>query len=163
MLSDETQRLLAFSRQQPLNPKTIDPNRLVHNLVEMHRRTLGERVKVKTVLGFDTGLVEADPTELENALLNLVVNSRDAMPEGGTITIETARVDDDKLATVSRDEGETQYVLITVCGQWRRHGSSDACEGVRSILHNQGGRPRHRAWPQSGSTALFSNRAVMCR
>ena len=109
-----TQRLLAFSRQQPLNPKTIDPNRLVHNLVEMLRRTLGERVKVKTVLGFDTGLVEADPTELENALLNLVVNSRDAMPEGGTITIETARVDDDKLATGSRNEGETQYVLITV-------------------------------------------------
>jgi PAS domain S-box-containing protein len=109
-----TQRLLAFSRQQPLNPKTIDPNRLVHNLVEMLRRTLGERVKVKTVLGFDTGLVEADPTELENALLNLVVNSRDAMPEGGTITIETARVDDDKLATASRNEGETQYVLMTV-------------------------------------------------
>ena len=98
-----TQRLLAFSRQQPLNPKTIDPNRLVHNLVEMLRRTLGERVKVKTVLGFDTGLVEADPTELENALLNLVVNSRDAMPEGGTITIETGRVDVDKLATGSRN------------------------------------------------------------
>ena len=109
-----TQRLLAFSRQQPLNPKTIDPNRLVHNLVEMLRRTLGERVKVKTVLGFDTGLVEADPTELENALLNLVVNSRDAMPEGGTITIETGRVDVDKLATGSRNGGETQCVLITI-------------------------------------------------
>ena len=76
-----TQRLLAFSRQQSLNPKTIDPNRLVYNLVEMLRRTLGERVKVKTVLGFNTGFIEADPTELENALLNLVVNSRDAMPE----------------------------------------------------------------------------------
>ena len=109
-----TQRLLAFSRQQPLNPKTIDPNRLVHNLVEMLRRTLGERVTVKTMLGFDTGLIEADPAELENALLNFVVNSRDAIPQGGTITIETARVDDDKLATVSRNDGETQYVLITV-------------------------------------------------
>jgi nitrogen-specific signal transduction histidine kinase len=110
-----TQRLLAFSRQQPLHPATIDPNRLVHNLVEMLRRTLGERVRVKTVLGFDTGFIEADPAELENALLNLVVNSRDAMPEGGTITIETARVDDDKLAaTGSRNRRETQYVLITV-------------------------------------------------
>jgi PAS domain S-box-containing protein len=110
-----TQRLLAFSRQQPLHPATIDPNRLVHNLVEMLRRTLGERVSVKTVLGFDTGFIEADPAELENALLNLVVNSRDAMPEGGTITIETARVDDDKLAaTGSRNRRETQYVLITV-------------------------------------------------
>jgi PAS domain S-box-containing protein len=108
-----TQRLLAFSRQQPLHPKTIDPNRLVHNLVEMLRRTLGERVRVRTVLGFDTGFIEADPTELENALLNLVVNSRDALPEGGTITIETARIDDGKLATGSRN-GETQYVLITV-------------------------------------------------
>ena len=109
-----TQRLLAFSRQQPLNPKTIDPNRLVYNLVEMLRRTLGERVKVKTVLGFNTGFIEADPTELENALLNLVVNSRDAMPEGGTITIETARVDDAKLATDSHTGGEKHYVLITV-------------------------------------------------
>ena len=107
-----TQRLLAFSRQQPLHPKTIDPNRLVHDLVEMLRRTLGERVRVKTVLSFDTGFIEADPAELENALLNLVVNSRDAMPEGGTITIETARVDDAKLPTGNGKE--TQYVLITV-------------------------------------------------
>ena len=108
-----TQRLLAYSRQQPLNPKTIDPNRLVHNLVEMLRRMLGERVVIKTALGFDTGLIDADPTELENALLNLVVNSRDAMPDGGTITIETARVDGE-LAIRPSNRGETPYVLITV-------------------------------------------------
>ena len=100
-----TQRLLAFSRQQPLHPKTIDPNRLIHNLVEMLRRTLGERIIVKTTLSFDTGLIDADPAELENALLNLVVNSRDAMPGGGTVTIETTRIN----AAVNK-----QYVLITV-------------------------------------------------
>jgi PAS domain S-box-containing protein len=109
-----TQRLLAFSRQQPLHPKTIDPNRLVHDLVEMLRRTLGERIAIKTVLGFDTGFIDADPTELENALLNLVVNSRDAMPDGGTITIETARVDGNQLASGSSNRGEAPFVLITV-------------------------------------------------
>ena len=78
----------------------------------MLRRTLGERIKVVTALGFDTGLVEADPAELENALLNLVVNSRDAMPEGGKITIETARVDRDRLHLATGSQ--THYVLITV-------------------------------------------------
>ncbi len=107
-----TQRLLAFSRQQPLHPKTIDPNRLALSLVEMLRRTLGERIRVVTTLGSDTGLVEADPTELENALLNLVVNSRDAMPDGGKITIETAKVARERLPLGL--EVATPYVRITV-------------------------------------------------
>jgi nitrogen-specific signal transduction histidine kinase/CheY-like chemotaxis protein len=109
-----TQRLLAFSRQQPLQPKIIDPNRLVHGLVEMLRRMIGERIRIETALGFDTGLVHADPTELENALLNLVVNSRDAMPDGGKITLETARLCGNTVVEGSSDGNSEQYVLITV-------------------------------------------------
>jgi PAS domain S-box-containing protein len=109
-----TQRLLAFSRQQPLHPKTIDPNRLALNLVEMLRRTLGERIRVVTALGSDTGLIEADPTELENALLNLVVNARDAMLDGGKIIIETAKVACDQPPSGSEQKVTTHYVRITV-------------------------------------------------
>jgi PAS domain S-box-containing protein len=109
-----TQRLLVFSRQQPLHPKTIDPNRLALSLVEMLRRTLGERIRMVTVLGSDTGLIEADPTELENALLNLVVNSRDAMRDGGRITIETAKVARHRLSLGSEQRIAAHYVRITV-------------------------------------------------
>ena len=109
-----TQRLLAFSRQQALQPKTIDPNRLVHRTVDMLRRTLGERVTIKTALAPDAGRIDADPVELENALLNLAVNARDAMPDGGMITIETANVDGDPLAGEWHDEDGVPLVLIAV-------------------------------------------------
>ncbi len=109
-----TQRLLAFSRQQALEPKTIDPNRLVHRTVDMLRRTLGERVTIKTTLAPDAGRICADPVELENALLNLAVNARDAMPDGGTITIETANVDSNPLAVGPHDEKGAPHVLIAV-------------------------------------------------
>lgn len=107
-----TQRLLAFSRQQPLQPQIIDPNRLVHRLVDTLRRTLGERVNVTTALGIDVGLVHADPAELENALLNLAVNARDAMPDGGTIAIETANASDPAMGSTGATGA--QYVLIAV-------------------------------------------------
>ena len=84
-----TQRLLAFSRRQPLAPKRIDPSRLVTGMSELLHRTLGEMIEVETVLAQEAWPVEADPNQLENAILNLAVNGRDAMPEGGRITIET--------------------------------------------------------------------------
>jgi PAS domain S-box-containing protein len=109
-----TQRLLAFSRQQALQPKTIDPNRLVHRTVDMLRRTLGERITIETTLAPDAGRIYADPVELENALLNLAVNARDAMPDGGMITIETANVDGDPLAGEWHDEDGVPHVLLAV-------------------------------------------------
>ena len=109
-----TQRLLAFSRRQALQPKTIDPNRLVHRTVDMLRRTLGERVTIKTILAPDAGRIYADPVELENALLNLAVNARDAMPDGGTVTIETANFDGNPLAGGSHDGTGAPHVLIAV-------------------------------------------------
>ena len=91
-----THRLLAFSRRQTLDPKPTDMNRLVHGMDELVRRTVGPRVTVEVAGAADLWPVLADPNQLENALLNLCINARDAMPDGGRLTIATEnRVLDD--------------------------------------------------------------------
>ncbi|MGE3304463.1 MAG: PAS domain S-box protein [Rhizobiaceae bacterium] len=109
-----TQRLLAFSRQQPLAPEPLNPNRLVAGMSELMTRTLGEPIVVQTVLAAGLWQVKADPGQLENAILNLSVNARDAMPNGGKLTIETSNafVDDVFAREYSITPG--QYVLIAV-------------------------------------------------
>src|SRR5690606_26216514 len=88
-----TQHLLAFSRKQPLNPRPVSVNRLVAGMSEMLQRTLGELIEVETVLAPDLRPVEIDGNQLEIALLNLSVNARDAMPNGGRLSIETYNLD----------------------------------------------------------------------
>ncbi len=109
-----TQRLLAFSRQQPLSPEPLIINKLVAGMSELLDRTLGEQIKVETVLAAGLWQVMADPAQLENAILNLAVNARDAMPDGGRLTIETmnAFVDDAYAQEYAIEAG--QYVLIAV-------------------------------------------------
>ncbi len=110
-----TQRLLAFARRQPLNPQPVDLNRLVAGLSEMLRRTLGETIQIETVLAGGAWRTKADAHQLENAILNLGVNSRDAMPNGGRLTIETANVDlDDRYAAAHTDVRPGQYAMIAV-------------------------------------------------
>ncbi|MCK1283888.1 PAS domain S-box protein [Bradyrhizobium sp. 44] len=110
-----TQRLLAFSRRQPLDPKPLDVNALVHGLSEMVHRTLGETISVETVLGAGLWRVEADPAELEAAIINLSVNARDAMSKGGRLTIETSNAHIDEAYVASHTEVVSgQYVAIAV-------------------------------------------------
>jgi len=110
-----TQRLLAFSRQQPLEPSAVDVGRLVSGMSDLLRRTLGEQIAVETVLAGGLWRAFADPNQLEVAILNLAVNARDAMPDGGKLTIETANVHLDELYAAAQAEVlPGQYVLLAV-------------------------------------------------
>ncbi len=109
-----THRLLAFSRRQTLDPRPTDVNRLVAGMEELIRRTVGPTIDIE-VVGAD-GLWPAlvDPNQLENALLNLCINARDAMPAGGHVTIETANRQLEGPATVEQDLPPGQYLSLSV-------------------------------------------------
>ena len=109
-----THRLLAFSRRQPLEAKPVDVNRLVGSMDDLLRRTLGERVRLEVVVAGGLWLTLCDPNQLENAILNLAINARDAMPDGGRLTIETANsyLDD---AYVAREIGVRAGQYVCVC------------------------------------------------
>lgn len=111
-----TQRLLAFSRRQPLEPKSLDVARLVTGMCDLVGRALGETVALEVVS--DPGLwrVEADPNQLENAILNLAVNARDAMPSGGKVVIETRNAKIDGNDAVEISPGDYVVVAVTDTG-----------------------------------------------
>ncbi|MGF7170561.1 signal transduction histidine kinase [Sphingobium xanthum] len=110
-----TSQLLAFARRQPLEPRAIEPNKMVSSMSELLRRTLGESIQIETVLAGGLWRVHADPDQLESALLNLAVNGRDAMPNGGRLTIETANCELDERYAAEHDEVTPgQYVMISV-------------------------------------------------
>ena len=110
-----TQRLLAFARRQPLNPRAIDANKLIVSMSDLLTRTLGENVHLETIGGAGLWNVEADASELEASLLNMAVNARDAMPNGGKLTIETSNAYlDENYCRHHPGIVPGQYVLISV-------------------------------------------------
>jgi PAS domain S-box-containing protein len=109
-----THRLLAFARRQTLDPKSTDVNRLVLDMEELVHRTVGPQIQIEVVAAGGLWPTQVDQNQLENALLNLCINARDAMPGGGRITIETANKWLDDRAAAQRDLAPGQYVCLSV-------------------------------------------------
>ncbi|MGE5647632.1 MAG: ATP-binding protein [Acidobacteriota bacterium] len=110
-----TTQLLTFSRRQVSPPKTVDVNDLVLNMDKMLRRVIGEHIELVTALSPAAGKINADPGQIEQVIMNLVVNSRDAMPEGGRITIETANATlDEEYARIHLTARPGEYVTLSV-------------------------------------------------
>jgi PAS domain S-box-containing protein len=109
-----THRLLAFARRQTLDSKPISPNGLVTDMVELIQRTIGPAIRLKIVLAPSLKLILCDPHQLENTLLNLCINARDAMPDGGQLTIETADVVVEHSAARERELDPGRYAVIYV-------------------------------------------------
>jgi signal transduction histidine kinase/CheY-like chemotaxis protein len=110
-----TRRLLAFARKQPLSPQTVDANKMIVQMSALLRSTLGEHIKIETVAAAGLWTANADVNQLENAILNVAINARDAMPDGGRLTIETgnAYLDDDYCKR-HPDVESGQFVLIAI-------------------------------------------------
>ncbi|HVM99009.1 MAG TPA: CHASE3 domain-containing protein [Caulobacteraceae bacterium] len=110
-----TRQLLAFARRQPLAPKVVNLSRLVSDMADLLRRTLGEAIEVETVVAGGLWNTIADPAQVESAILNLALNARDAMPNGGRLTVEiTNAALDETYARTARDVTPGQYVMIAV-------------------------------------------------
>jgi len=110
-----TARLLAFSRRQPLEPKPLDLNSVVRNSTELLHRTLGETIELEGVLAPRLWTVEADQNQLETAIINLAVNARDAMPDGGKLTVETSNALLDESYTQTDSEViPGQYAMLSI-------------------------------------------------
>jgi two-component system, cell cycle sensor histidine kinase and response regulator CckA len=113
--ADLTRQLLAFSRQQVISPAVLNPNEVVANMDKLLRRLLGEDVELRATLARDLGTVKADPSQMEQVIVNLAVNARDAMPNGGQLTIETHNVELDEAYVrghISAQPG--RYVMFSV-------------------------------------------------
>src|SRR5436305_11527333 len=141
------QRLLACSRQNPLQVRSVDINRLVQGMSELLSRSIGETVTVETVLAAGLWNTAVDPNQLENAIVNLALNARDAMPAGGQLTIETANchLDDHYVETAGEEVAPGQYVMVAV---------SDSGTGMTSEVMSRAFEPFFTTKPAGVGTGL---------
>jgi len=110
-----TQRLLAFARQQPLAPQPLDANKMIANMSDLLRSTLGEHIQIEAVTAAGLWTIHADLQQLENAILNIALNARDAMPDGGKLTIETANAHlDEAYARQNPEVQPGQFAMIAI-------------------------------------------------
>src|SRR6201999_912890 len=110
-----TGQLLAFARRQALDPRSVDLGRVIRDMTDMLRRTLGEQIEVESVIAGGLWNTLVDPNQVENAILNLAINARDAMPEGGKLTLEVANAFlDDAYSAAHAEVTPGQYVMLAV-------------------------------------------------
>ena len=146
-----TRQLLAFSKQQVLQPRVLDLNETVAAVQNLVTRLIGENIELRATCATDLWTVCADATQVEQVLMNLVVNARDAMPAGGTLTIETGNTtlsDADSGGPFTVAPGE--YVVSDRLGHRRRHGPRSEGPCVRAVLHHQADGPRDRSGSLDG-------------
>lgn len=141
-----TQRLLAFARRQPLEPKITDINGLVRDTSEMLRRTLGDRAELKVTLAEDLWLAAVDNNQLETSLLNLAVNARDAIADWGQLAIETSNVHMDSVEVASQE--------TTVSGDFVRLSVSDTGKGMAAEVLEKAFDPFFTTKPRGQGTGL---------
>jgi len=143
-----TRQLLAFSRQQILAPQVLDLNAVVGSLTPMLRRLIGEDVNLDIRIGSERCAVKADRGQLEQVIMNLVVNARDAMPRGGTLTIETISTLIRASDVVDRQwMALGQYVVLVVRDTGQGYGRRNESAPLRAVLHHQGRGAGHGAGP----------------
>jgi CheY-like chemotaxis protein len=157
-------RLLAYSGRQPLEAKPVHPNRLIADMAERLRHAVGGSVSVQTVLGGGLWWVAADPGELETAILNLAANGRDAMPTGGTLTIETQNVtsNGEQVAILVRDTGigMTSEVLAKAFDPYFTtkdigHGTGLGLSQVYGLVKQLKGEVTIESAPHGGTTVTI--------
>ena len=141
-----TRQLLAFARRQPLEPQVINLSRLFGDMSDLLRRTLGEGIEIETIIAGGLWNTVADPAQVESAVLNLAINARDAMPDGGRLTIEITNANLDEAYTRNIDElSAGQYVLIAV---------SDTGEGMPSDIRDKAFEPFFTTKTEGKGTGL---------
>ena len=161
--ADLTRHLLAFARRQPLQPRETDVNALVIDAARLLRPTLGEQIEIESMLAHDSAPALIDPSQLSTAILNLAFNARDAMPDGGKLTLETRNVVlDEDYAGMNSEVKPGNYVMIAVSdtGQGIPAACSTRCSNRSSPPRTSA---RDRGSGSAWSTASSSSRTDTSR
>jgi PAS domain S-box-containing protein len=145
-----TQRLLAFAQRQPLRPRAVNLNELIVGMGDLIRRTHGEMIEFEFALGGKLPLCFCDANQMETALLNLVINARDAMPQGGRLRIETAKFELDAAAAEAQRHRTGTVPRPRRARHRHRHVRRNDRARLRAVLHHQGSGTGHRPRPQHG-------------